>query len=786
MPHVTINREIRNQLKNGEDFTANPSEHSNFLLGIVGERIQAIHDVAVYWSAISTQFDSWTLTNNGAVDTLTRSSPDWIDDEFAIGDLVEFLDYGNNVPFGQATILSLTGTTMQLTTIGFGVYPQTLAGTSLHGLTPLTGIEYFYGFIENQEAINFNSKIDTEEQYLYAFGVGFDTGGGVRSTAPVQATFSGNINSWKMGSLTCAYLSTSADGYTQSFRFIHETIILPYYLDGQDINLLNPLVQPPLFHLNESLKYSFKAIFHDITTNPNNAHPALVDDLQGDVGYYQERFSGFQPVYSITSFTFSSGGNPVGGIQLGAPTDVEIVVASDDSTFSVDDRFSVFFSYLPDQASYQGTTTNFEANFLYTNVVNTVGSAPLTTSMLQNVEATLNSAAQITINLTVDLTLAQQLLIDPARNVVLWIMVHNESYPTGISDRMALLVSVGPAEFDADVPDLLSTDDKFGFREHDQLAGTLTNDYKGWVQDGIIFEGRLFVNIALNARILNYTWRLVAYNAATGDTFDLETIDVNLTDQTLINASPNPDYQEFTVAYVRSLQLLPNDAFGAIVLRTININPTTMTAIARVGFKMRWEEWIALPNANTVFFNNSQPNQGLNHNTSRYSLQNGYAIHVFTDFIMSNGVSLTNYRIRTPELQVLDFDDDGSGGADWSATITTFDQNGFDLQGNLHGSQNTVLKALFTHSAPPIAAVVDPWSIIRLDVDQGGMFTINELSDFQANLSPQPLVPLPLESTLKVTTDLVLGTILLECEVDYNQLQLGVSYTISARQGGQV
>ena len=65
--------------------------------------------------------------------------------------------------------------------------------------------------------------------------------------------------------------------------------------------------------------------------------------------------------------------------------------------------------------------------------------------------------------------------------------------------------------------------------------------------------------------------------------------------------------------------------------------------LIRVGMKMRWETWIALPDANTVFYDNTKPNNNLNTKSSNYSLKEGYNIHAFLEFRMRKDGPVTQY-----------------------------------------------------------------------------------------------------------------------------------------------
>jgi len=295
----------------------------------------------------------------------------------------------------------------------------------------------------------------------------------------------------------------------------------------------------------------------------------------------------------------------------------------------------------------------------------------------------------------------------------------------------------------------------------------------------------MLLDLTQNARIESCKWSLVAHNTTTDNVFTLEELDLDLSQTVVLpGAGGNPDYQQFQLNGSRGFQLGPTDIFNQVQLITTAATATQASVRCRVGFKVRWEEWLALPGADLVFFDIGEPNQGLNLKSSRYSGQNGYIIRVFLDLVMSNGVSLTNYQIRVGELSVLDYGDDGFANNEWDIPVLqTFDQSGFNLQGGIHSSENTKVVWTYEYQGVGTFGPLNTWGVNRIDIDNGGQFSISEISTLLQLDPNSPLIPLPGDTQCEIIIADPLVT--LTCEIDHTKIQANqTSYALSTRLGG--
>ena len=88
MPVITNLRkfELRNQSRNGEDFTIAPTEFLPNFSGAVGELLQATYQIDVAWNAAASSFDTWQIGAN----TITRAGGSFVADGFIVGQTFEF------------------------------------------------------------------------------------------------------------------------------------------------------------------------------------------------------------------------------------------------------------------------------------------------------------------------------------------------------------------------------------------------------------------------------------------------------------------------------------------------------------------------------------------------------------------------------------------------------------------------------------------------------------------------------------------------------------------------
>ncbi|MBG7631682.1 MAG: hypothetical protein IZT56_14795, partial [Bacteroidetes bacterium] len=188
-----IDTEFFNQFNNGELLDQNLTDFTKNLVGNITDKIRTRQTIAVSWTASSDAVNTFDVVGN----TLNQTTGSFIADGFALGDIISLYDNaGVAFVFQDRTITSLTPT--QIIFDGAVVPTVSYPDAKLYGKTPLESLRFRFGLIENNEPTNFVSKIDgTAQNSFSASGVGFDTGGGVRSLVPVTLNSATGVDSWK-------------------------------------------------------------------------------------------------------------------------------------------------------------------------------------------------------------------------------------------------------------------------------------------------------------------------------------------------------------------------------------------------------------------------------------------------------------------------------------------------------------------------------------------------------------------------------------------------------------
>ena len=784
-----VGTEFFNQFNNGEALDQNLTDFTKNLVGNITDKIRTRQTVAVSWTSSSDSVNTFDILGN----TLTSVSGNFLNEGFIVGDIISLYDHvGVAFVFTDRTITSLTANQIIFdgAVVGTASYPD----AKLYGKTPLESLRFKFGLIENNEPTNYISKIDgTAENSFSADGVGYDTGGGVRSLTPVTLNSAIGVNSWKsdFDSATVAFISTGTqlEDYEQIFEINHYFTILPFFLDGELSNIQN-LIQPALFTSTNTLKYVFDAQFNTTLSNPNGTKSATVDNWLGSVGWYNESLNGNVNNYGVVSLVYTNQDTlaVVPEINSQQKTKVEFNLRSIPNTFTVNTNVAVGIAILPDASDYQQNSKTIDENFILDSAFTTVDLAFIDSSIITNYTAIFNSAASISVAFDVDYLTAIEPLLEN-KNYVIFVSTCDETLTSQGTDRVTLKVDSQLYDYNPDVEDLIFIDEinHFPHNINDTVLLDGFDDYRGWVEDGFEVVVPFDLNNDLNAKIQNLKVHFSAWNPSTDDRFDLQSYNYSLSGGVLIAQSPLNPYISYNINTTRGFQLVNGSQFNNAVLTTlgpglrgpINVDQYEL----KVGIKANFEEWISLPDANTVFYDVNEPNNGLNKKSSNYSLLNGYELVVIIETDVAAGLNIfggalvTNYQFLSQPHAYYNYDLDNNVTPDWAVEIATLDENGANTSGIIQTSINTTIRATFT----PLSGstnLVNPYGIIRLNQNGGNIQTIFELSSIRESIVGNLLIPLVGENYTKLTDDG--STVVLECLVDGSLLDASINYDLSA------
>lgn len=788
--NIGINyQKFLNQWNNGDDFSVDVDVfNTSYLAGNSAEIMQNKIEIELSWTSESTATDIFTVNGN----TLTRSgSGDFELDGFKVGDIIDGWELSPvGVVFADRTIMTISASSL---TFGGAVVPlTTFTDGIIYGKTPIECLVFNYGLVENNEATNFISKVDgTANMEFYAQGVGYDTGGGVRSTASVLMTAIVGVNSWKDdGQATIEYVTTrnQSDGFAQVFVLKHNFRIFPFYLDGWQTNLtsLNPPF--PEFQASNCLKYVFKLDFRDILSNPNGKLFQSFSNVQGNTGWLEENFNGFTNNYTTNSITITDNatGGSLSALDFQKSCHVVMVLGSLTNSLLGDGcRVSFGISYLPTSNDYQQNQNTIGENFMFDYLINTVNDPAISSTIITNYEVHSPTGATITIEFDIAYTTQQQSLLQNQKYMMMT-GVSDPALKGAYSDRVMLLSSVEDYLFTTDVYDLMFMD-KFVFIPHDfdDTGGIFFGDYKGWVEDGFQIQAPFKLNTDEGAFLTSLTLDIVAFNVTNNQQFTLQSTQFDLS-----SAIIQLGIQQINLVNSNNFLLNLSSDFKKLELSNNGTGVHGLFNVAlyenKVGVRFNFEEWIALLTANTVYFNANQLNNGLNLLSSNYSTT--YAFPPASTFelkarlnaqVGDNSGGSTNYQFLSNDLKSYYYDLDEGRDPDWIGDIETYDLNG-NLINVIYSNEEVDIKATFTKNplAPP-SDLTGAWGWIRLDVQQGTINTPYELSTINPRLITSPLIPLPNETFCKLTNNG--NDVILECRIDNNLIPSGAILSITAR-----
>tara|TARA_R110000851_G_C13097242_1_gene567611 strand:+ start:2976 stop:5618 length:2643 start_codon:yes stop_codon:yes gene_type:complete len=737
---------------NGDTFSANTSDYSLNSVGVVQEQkmlSQIIEiDVASY-ANFGANFDVQSSR-------ITRLAGSFIGDGFSIGD--EFTaSYtppgGSNIQF-TAVITAITSQRIDFTnkvdTVGTYADSNT-DNFRLYLLSPLYGFKMNYNFIENSDPVVFNNFIDGSTMGWYADNVG---SGVTRSTSFVVATQLGANKSWYNGSLKVRYIDNV--GHIQRFELNHEFTILPFYQDSELTNLQTNT--PPIsFFGGASLKYISKLDFRRVLSDPNSSKVVDYDNIQGSIGWFNEPFNGFSMPFSVSNLGYlDSLGSIVSKISVGDITTINYTINSSLSSFSTSTKVGLNVSFLPDLAEYQRSTNDFRENFLFDTVYGIAdGSTNSVVSAKQIQEYTLTrvNANEITVQLKV-------LFIDSrltnVSNYIISAEVSSDAGSNTVNDKTNLLVTVDSFGKSTDVKDLWNVDD-LNFELYQDAKGTKNyTNFNGWVEDSLNISFTSWLDTSKNAFLNDLSVNIVAYNPTTNDSFIIHETIVPLSGVVVGGT------QQFNTDQVAGFNFLTKNDYNIIKFTNSSTVGTKEYYEGVVSVKLDWQKWRSLATANTIFYDTTKLNNGLNHNSSNYSLANGYEIRVNIVANVNETVSGVNTIYTTANIgsKVYDYDKDGNATSVWSGNINTFNSAGVNLVGSLLTSGITTLKAIYNTTG--VLGVVGDY-FVWFGIDAVNSTSKNSIKLYNATLSISG-------------TDLIA-----EYQLPSSEVTTGINYNLSSR-----
>jgi len=737
-------REVLREIKNGSDFSLNTSDSTTFLNGNTTGKVQIKYTIeAESYSQIS----NYEVFGN---DTIIIRSGNFVDDGFKEGDTVYItVGDGSTGDFaGSGEIDFVTDDEMRLINLvqvdgGYagpaGTIPNGVFSGQDHdyvfNTSDFLAMTYRFGLIENSESFNVISKISNVANE-------YKIGGLTGAFSP--AAYGGTIKSGQSGDLEVRFVGkqdnprfSSVGFVAQDALFVYETIhtfdIHPWYRDGEDEDLVAGIAPEDIAKGDRSLKYSIEVELRRTENDPTAPITARDDIGQntGNVGWFNENLNNQPTQYSFSNVVYQNltDSQPTDTIEVGKRTRISFLVNSSDGTFTANQPLVFTHSKRPQGSEYQTSNLTLKEVFVKENVRCLIdGPAIVTGDIIQSLQATLNSANEISVVAEIEFAAPEINQISVGDTFLTACEVEDDSLTNATTDATCLLISTGTYNVNTDIAGLWSWEEMDLYTHpvpfEDGVSEGFT-DLQQWIEDGVMIDHGGSLNVDNGAFLESLGYGIAVY--LDEDNFEF----LDFTSFDLSGADSSADVpQEINIDTTRNYNLAEGDQFNFKKMSTGAYSAPNVPYSIQVAFKFPWQEWLAFNKAPDVFFDNTQPQNGKNKNTSRYSASNGYQIRFVAQAVVSKDGINTTYNKFSNDLRIRYYEQNDGTAPDWSCVTELTRENGSSTNGVVLTSEDTFVKVTYT---PDVPFGPDPllyWGAIRLEPINNPSFDIQELSSY--------------------------------------------------------
>lgn len=636
--------------------TAQPVD---WLLANVGDKIRIKHNIRVEEFVLANSDNPFTMNDTDGIGIgggwLTDPANRFIN--YEVGDTVILGNYVTFTDHGSATIIAKNnnGAIQLSSALGFGndvVNAQFILSLA----NPITAMKYYYNFIENNEAVNFFSKVDGSEQLMAIETVDAATPGALPmlflGPKPYQI---GNATIEGFGIFDGYY-------YFSSFEIIHETFVTPLMLATQLLDAQNGLA-PTYFQNQNCFKYVYKldALYNYL--DPNRLLTLTVNNIQGDSGWFNERFNSGVTNYSIDDVNYSNASLAIIPklelTQANQYVDITVKNTTDTPFVNGQTKFVLNFAKCPfDASEYQGNTRDQRENFVFDRAQSVLGAVVVNGELnaispamrvMMDVKAVFNSSSEIVVSCRVNFGNDSFAIINESNTFyyMFWVTVENHILDTDSSDKVSLLV--GPSEY------YINTDDQTmviinnlflrHFEEDPDTEGV--SEPHVFPNDEVIAFDRFHINTVgrENDTILlkSLTMKVKAKNSVTLDEIILDVFSQDISTAPIINGWqwPNAPQAAFQLPRPFHIPVAEELRKHILIQRRDDLDSAGLVYYdAGFPFLVRWEYWLAQANNNGAFFDINEPQSGWNKFWHRYAGQANWGLYYeFNVVALKNGVT---------------------------------------------------------------------------------------------------------------------------------------------------
>ena len=618
------------KLNNGDSFNLNPSDFSQHLKGGVLEEIKAVFNVQISWNyKVSGGSSMYYHDTPNDIFIFRINGKDFSTEGFSIGDDIKISDdnwkiLGNikSMSLGEITLTGLTITGV----LSGNVWSSPTEDIWLTGTTPKTALNYDFGLIENNENINFLSKLTNETQ-TYVFE-GIDHGSPLTFVDGKQKgkNKAANFGSCKVAfvGLTVGVDPINTENTTQEFQIEHIFKINPFFRDGEE-DAVQGLEKAPLdlYNGSKSLKYVFKTEFRTVLNNPNTSLIGEYDTQDGSVGYFGESFNGYESDFSVENLSYDTKEE----IEVGDTTSITYEIVSINSNFDASTPVVIGHSSLVSSLEYvYNKNEDYQTVWNDYNVRVLADGVPVSNGIVQNCTVNVLSPDRLLVSFDTTFNASQGGRLETGQDYILYYNVFDEGTNVDTSNKVLNVADFNQYFRNTDVDGL------FNFTKFEQFPHPLSFDGTNvGFSDSLTFNesGQM---LYCEFWVLNgHTQKTIDFDISILDKRDttfipLRSLSIDISDSIIVN-----DIKQIEIDSTRNYVLKEDDIFNYLRITTNENDGTKQFYTIEIGYKIPWQNWIELKNAPTDFYDKENPFfNGLNQKASNYSMK-GTGTNTFVD-----------------------------------------------------------------------------------------------------------------------------------------------------------
>lgn len=772
-----------------DEFTSAGGGGITYFGSLVGDRNSCVIEFYVKWGSDNKrlQFDAATKTI-AMLNDLDLSRFD-VEGEFRVGDIITVVDTASNN--GNVTIASISDDGRTITTVG-ALVDETAEDCTLHGVTPIIALDFYYNLIKNGAEEDFNSLVDRGTVQRYTV-----TGILASNVTPVEFTPGSVSYGWITEPIVANESTSTIQGvaitdYKQKFKIIHEFYVDPFFIREQINNFLSPRSTPDIYANGSALKHIFRLDAKYAAADPDIPHSGGTSDENGLGGWFDQNLAGSRPDYSILSVDYVDNvtSESVPRIDIARVTDVTVVIWSTLGQFKnsggvTDTKFVVNAMTCPlDVESYINTVTTLRQNFIHDRLLLATGDSGTggdqegtDYQMLKNIVCTFVNANKVTITFQIDIAVAAQALLAAKaasnRYYLLWISTQSiDIATTSQTDRTSVFVDFQNADYNQDDSTLFQIYDGVKVYNYPDSFVNPRSEMRGFPRDGFFIRAPFKLKYVNEALLTKFGAMLVAENA------DGERIELDKTEfDTSAFQGDSEDIQPISAEKKGEAYWIAIKGPSSVA-KIIRYEANDVGDFAFYEFqhniRFRWEEDILLDPPSRFF-------PGWTLKWIDYQA-NGFTLK----YIIYASMELNGYTTDYEESVVVEIVDvaQANGFTIDSIKTSSVDETE-DFDGGISGEENTLVTAVFKRQAPlTFPGAFDGYTAtLGIDRSDGGLFVRREINSDIATEDGSGWLDINEDAAGKaeVTVSIQGGTVTVKAIVDYSLLDPTKGYKLDAR-----